>query len=146
MKVRDLMTSQPATLSPDDSCAQAATRMREEDCGSLPIVLDGRLVGIVTDRDIVIRAVAAGRDPKTTKVSEVMSADPVTVMPETSVDEASDLMAEFQVRRLPVVEDGRLVGILVTAQLARGERPKAVGETIKDISEPASGRGSHARG
>ena len=146
MNVRDLMTSEPATVGPDDVIAQAATRMREEDCGSLPVVQDARLVGIITDRDIAIGCVAAGKDPKTAKVSEIMSADPITVTPETDADEASRLMAEFQVRRLPVVEDGRLLGIVVTAQLARRENAKTTGATIKEISEPASGRASHARG
>ena len=146
MKVRDLMTSDPATVRPEDACARAATLMREEDCGSLPVTKDARLVGIVTDRDIVIRAVAAGRDPKTTPVSEVMSADPITIAPDTDADEAAKTMAEFQVRRLPVVEDGRLLGIVVTAQLARRESKGEMGETIKEISEPASGRASHARG
>ena len=146
MKVSDLMTSQPATVSPDDPCAKAATLMREEDCGAIPVVKGGKLVGIVTDRDITIRAVADGRDPKTTKVSEVMSADPVTVTPDTDADEARRVMAEHQVRRLPVVDDGRLLGIVVTAQLARRESSEEVGETIKEISEPASGRGSHGRG
>ena len=146
MKVRDLMTTEPATVGPDDPCAQAATLMREEDCGSIPVVRDGTLVGIVTDRDITIRAVAAGRDPRSTPVSEVMSADPITTTPDTKAEEASRLMAEFQVRRLPVVEDGRLCGILVTAQVARSEKRAQVGETIKEISEPASGRASHARG
>ncbi len=146
MKVRDLMTSSPATVGPDEPCAQAATLMREEDCGSIPVVRDGKLVGIVTDRDITIRAVAAGKDPRSTPVSEVMSADPVTVTPDTEANDAARLMAEFQVRRLPVVEDGRLCGILVTAQLARRESKGEVGETIREISEPASGRASHARG
>jgi CBS domain-containing protein len=146
MKVKDLMTSEPATVGPDDPCARAATLMREEDCGSIPVVRDGALVGIVTDRDITIRAVAAGKDPRTTPVSEVMSADPVTIAPDSDAEEASRLMAEFQVRRLPVVADGRLLGILVTAQLARRESDDQVGETIKEISEPASGRASHARG
>lgn len=146
MKVRDLMTSDPACCRPDDPCAEAATLMREEDCGSIPVVEDGRLVGIVTDRDITIRCVAAGRDAKTTKVSEVMSADPITVTPDTSSDDAARLMAERQVRRLPVVDDGRLVGLIVTAQLARREQASQVGETMKEISEPASGRASHARG
>ncbi|HEU5288818.1 MAG TPA: CBS domain-containing protein [Candidatus Limnocylindria bacterium] len=146
MKVKDLMTSEPATVGPDDPCARAATLMREEDCGSIPVVRDGALVGIVTDRDITIRAVAAGKDPRSTPVSEVMSADPVTVAPDADAEEASRLMAEFQVRRLPVVADGRLLGILVTAQLARRESDDQVGETIKEISEPASGRASHARG
>ena len=146
MKVKDLMTSGPATLGPDDSCSQAATLMREEDCGSIPVVKDAKLVGIVTDRDITIRCVAAGKDAKTTRIAEIMSADPVTVTPETDAEEASRMMAEFQVRRLPVAENGRLVGIIVTAQLARREKAKDVGETIKEISEPASGRASHARG
>jgi CBS domain-containing protein len=146
MKVSDLMTSQPATVGPDDPCAKAATLMREEDCGAIPVVKGGKLIGIVTDRDITIRAVAEGRDPKTTKVSEVMSADPVTVTPDTDADEARRVMAEHQVRRLPVVDDGHLLGIVVTAQLARRESSKEVGETIKEISEPASGRASHARG
>jgi CBS domain-containing protein len=146
MKIKDLMTSDPATVGPDDPCAQAATLMREEDCGSIPVVRDGKLVGIVTDRDITIRAVAAGKDPRSTKVSEVMSADPVTIAPDGDVEEASRIMAEFQVRRLPVVDDGRLMGIVVTAQLARRESKGQVGETIKEISEPASGRASHARG
>ena len=146
MKVRDLMTSDPATVRPDDPCARAATLMREEDCGSIPVTQDARLVGIVTDRDITIRGVAMGRDPKTTPVSEVMSADPITVAPDVDADEAAKVMAEFQVRRLPVVEDGRLLGIVVTAQLARRESKSQVGETIKEISEPASGRASHARG
>ena len=146
MKVSELMTSQPATLGPDDTCAQAATLMREQDCGSIPVVKDGRLVGIVTDRDIVVRAVAKGGDPKTTKISQVMSADPVTIGPDADVGEASKVMADRQVRRLPVVENGRLVGLLVTAQVARRHDADDVGETIKDISEPASGRASHARG
>jgi len=146
MKVRDLMTSDPATVGPDDVVAQAATLMKDEDCGSLPVVKDARLVGIVTDRDITVRSVAAGADPKRQKISEVMSADPITVAPDSEADEAAKIMAEFQVRRLPVVEDGRLLGIVVTAQLARRESAGKMGSTIKEISEPASGRGSHARG
>jgi len=146
MKVKDLMTSDPATVGPDDSCAQAATLMREEDCGSIPVVRDGALVGIVTDRDITIRAVAEGRDAKRTPVSEVMSADPVTVTPDADVEDAERIMRDRQIRRLPVVQGGHLVGIIVTAQIARRDKPDHVGETIKEISEPASGRASHARG
>ena len=146
MKVKELMTQDPATLGPNATIGEAATLMKQEDCGSIPIVDDGRLVGIVTDRDIVVRAIAAGREPKRTRISEIMSADPITVRPDDSVDDAEQAMRERQVRRLPVVEDGRLVGIIVTAQLARNESERETGETIKDISEPASGRGSHARG
>lgn len=146
MNVSELMTREPACSRPEDFCSQAAMLMRQEDCGSIPVVEDGRLVGIVTDRDITIRCVATGHDPKTTLVSEVMSADPISVSPDASADEAAKIMADRQVRRLPVVEDGRLVGIVVTAQLARSEKATQVGETIKEISEPASGRASHARG
>jgi CBS domain-containing protein len=146
MKISEIMTRDPATVRPDSTLGEAATLMKQEDCGSLPVVDGARLVGIVTDRDIVVRAIAAGKDAKTTRVSDVMSADPVTVSPSDDVREAERSMRDSQVRRLPVVEDGRLVGILVTAQIARVEKEKSTGETIKDISEPSSGRASHARG
>ena len=146
MKVKDLMTSDPAKVGPDDVIAKAATLMKQEDCGAIPVVRDGMLIGIITDRDITIRGVAAGRDAKTTKVSEIMSADPITIGPDADIAEAATLMAKSQVRRLPVVDKGQLLGILVTAQLARREKTSQVGETIKEISEPASGRASHGRG
>ena len=149
MKARDLMTPEPAQVTPSDSLQRVSQLMAEHDCGCIPVVTaaDQRsLVGVVTDRDITIRAVAAGRDAKTTKVSEIMSADPMTVEPDADVDEAARIMAEAQVRRLPVVKDGQLMGIIVTAQMARREKPADLGETIKEISEPASGRASHGRG
>ena len=146
MKVKELMTSNPTVVKPEETVAQAATLMKQEDCGALPVLANGKLVGMITDRDIVIRAIAAGKDPKATKVSEVMTADPVTTSPDASDDDAEKLMAKSQVRRLPVVEDGKLVGILVTAQLARRGNTSELGETIRGISEPKSGRGSHARG
>ena len=147
MKVKDLMTTQPTVVKPEDMVSQAATLMKQEDCGAIPVVSkDGKLVGIVTDRDIVIRVVAAGKDARATPVSAVMSVDPVTLSADASADDAEKLMAEHQVRRLPVVADGRLVGLIVTAQLARREGAREVGETIKGISEAKSGKGSHARG
>lgn len=147
MKAKDVMTRDVATLGPSAPCAEAATLMRHEDCGSIPIVENGRLVGIVTDRDIVVRGIAAGKDARTAPVSEVMSADPVTIAPETDVKEAEEVMAQRQIRRLPVVEDGRLAGILVIGQIARRERDEErTGETLKEISQPRSGRASHARG
>jgi len=146
MKVSELMTSKPVTVKPDATCAEAATLMKQEDIESVPVVEDARLVGIVTDRDIVVRAIAAGRDPKTRRVSEIMSADPVTVSPDDDVAVAERVMAERQIRRLPVVKDGKLVGIVVTAQIARAEPARKTGEVMRDISAPASSRGSHARG
>jgi CBS domain-containing protein len=140
------MTSDPAKVGPDDVVAQAATLMKQEDCGAIPVVRDGMLIGIITDRDIAIRVVAEGRDAKTTKVSESMSADPITIAPDADITEAASVMASSQIRRLPVVENGQLLGIIVTAQLARREKASDTGETIKEISEPASGRASHGRG
>jgi CBS domain-containing protein len=146
MKVRELMTKQPTTVEPNATLGEVATLMKQEDCGSIPVVEAGRLVGIVTDRDIVIRGVAAGVDPKTQRVSKVMSSDPVTIGADDDIDEAEKKMADRQIRRLPVVEGGKLVGIIVTAQIARAGNERKVGETLKEISEPTSGRGSHARG
>lgn len=147
MKVKDLMTPNQTVVRPEDTASRAATLMKQEDCGAIPVVSDaGKLVGIVTDRDIVVRAVAAGKDPRTTPVSAVMSADPITLSPDADADDAEKTMAERQVRRLPVVADGHLVGILVTAHLARRANARDIGETIKGISEPMSGRGSHPRG
>jgi CBS domain-containing protein len=146
MKVRELMTGDPSSVESNATLGQVATLMKQEDCGSIPVVEGARLVGIVTDRDIVIRAVAAGKDPKTLRVSEVMSANPVTVGPDDDIKQAEKVMADRQIRRLPVVDKGALVGILVTAQIARAENERATGETLKEISAPANGRGSHARG
>ncbi len=147
MKVKDLMTPRPTVIRPEDTASQVATLMKQEDCGAIPVVSeDGKLVGIVTDRDIVLRVIAAGKDARSTPVSAVMSADPITLSPDADADEAEKLMADRQVRRLPVVENGKLVGILVTAHLARRSDVRDVGETIKGISEQKSGRGSHARG
>ncbi len=147
MKVEELMTRDVATVTPESPLAQAATLMRQEDCGSLPVIRDGRLVGIVTDRDIVVRGIAAGKDPKQDAVSAVMSADPVTIPPDADVGDAERLMADRQIRRLPVARDGRLEGILVIGQIARKERNKSkTGDALKEISQPREGRASHARG
>ncbi|MBI4345976.1 MAG: CBS domain-containing protein [Elusimicrobia bacterium] len=137
MKVKDVMTREPATLKPDATCGEAATLMRQEDCGSIPIAEDGRLLGIVTDRDIVVRCLADGKDPRAISVREVMTADPVTIGQDEDVKDAERIMADRQVRRLPVCDDGRLAGIVVIGQLARRERnEERIGETLKEISEP----------
>ena len=146
MKVRELMTKQPTTVEPGATLGEVATLMKQEDCGSIPVVEGGRLVGIVTDRDIVVRGVAAGVDTKKQRVSKVMSSDPVTVGPDDDVMDAEKKMADRQIRRLPVVEGGKLVGLIVTAQIARAGNERKVGETLKEISQSRSGRGSHASG
>jgi CBS domain-containing protein len=136
--VRDVMTPGVRSVSPSQSLAEAAEVMKGEDVGSVPVVEEGRLAGIVTDRDIVIRAVADRRDPQTVKVDEVASRDLVTVEPEQDLDEALALMARHQVRRLPVVERGQLVGMLAQADIALEAKEKKVGETVEQISQPTS--------
>jgi CBS domain-containing protein len=140
------MTREPSTVGPGATLGEVATLMKQQDCGSIPVVEDGRLVGIVTDRDIVVRCIAAGKDPKTQRVSEVMSADPVVIGPDEDITAAEKVMADRQIRRLPVIEHARLVGIIVTAQIARSGSERRTGETLKAISELTSDRGSHARG
>lgn len=146
MKVSEIMTREPSSLTPDATLGEAATLMKQQDCGSIPVVDGGRLIGIVTDRDIVVRVVASGRDPKTVRVSEAMTADPVTIGADSDIDEAQRVMADRQIRRLPVVEDGRLVGLLVLGQLARRDDAQDVGETLKSVSGRRTGLGSHGRG
>ena len=136
--VRDVMTPGVRTVSPSQSLAEAAEVMKGEDVGSVPVVEEGRLAGIVTDRDIVTRAVAERRDPQTVKVDEVASRQLVTVEPEQDLDEALALMARHQVRRLPVVEAGQLVGMLAQADVALEAKEKKVGETVEEISKPTS--------
>jgi CBS domain-containing protein len=140
------MTREPTTVEPSATLGEVATLMKQHDCGSIPVVDGGRLVGIVTDRDLVIRGIAAGTDAKAQRVSKVMSADPVTIGPDEDISAAEKLMADRQIRRLPVVEKGKLVGIIVTAQIARAGNERAVGATLKEISESRSARGSHASG
>jgi CBS domain-containing protein len=136
--VRDVMTPGVRTVSPSQSLGEAAAVMRQEDVGSVPVVQEGRLAGILTDRDIVTRAVAERRDPQAVTVDEVASRELVTVEPEQDLDEALALMARHQVRRLPVVEEGRLVGILAQADVALEAEEKKVGETVEEISKPTS--------
>ena len=136
--VREAMTPGVRTVSPSQSLAEAAALMKSEDVGSVPVVEEGRLAGILTDRDIVIRAVAERRDPQTVKVDEIASGELVTVEPEQDLDEALTLMARHQVRRLPVVEEGRLVGMLAQADVALEAKEKKVGETVEEISKPTS--------
>jgi CBS domain-containing protein len=136
--VRDVMTLGVRTVEPSQSLAEAAEIMKGEDVGSVPVVEDGRLVGIVTDRDIVIRAVAEGRDPQAVRVDEIASRDVVTVEAEQDLDDALALMARHQVRRLPVVKQERLVGMLAQADVALEAKEKKVGETVEEISKPTS--------
>ena len=132
--VKDVMTPNPRTVTPETSVDQAAKLMTSEDVGPLPVVEGGELVGIVTDRDLVIRVIAEGRDPGSTLVGEVCSSKPVTVSPDDDVSQALTLLAQHQVRRLPVAEGDQIVGIVAQADIAREESHQAVGEVVEDIS------------
>jgi CBS domain-containing protein len=136
--VRDAMTANPRTATPAQSLAEAAQIMQSEDVGSVPVVEDGRLVGVLTDRDIAIRAVAESVDVQTLNVGDVASREPVTVEPGQDLDEALALMARHQVRRLPVVDDGQLVGILAQADVAIEVKEKKAGEVLEEISKRGS--------
>jgi CBS domain-containing protein len=138
-KVSEAMTPGVQSVTLTQSLADAAEIMKQNDVGSLPVVDDDRrLVGILTDRDIVLRAVAERVDPQSAKVGDVVSRDLVTVEPEQDLDEALLLMAQHQVRRLPVVEQDRLVGMLAQADAAIDAKEKKVGETVEQISQPTS--------
>ena len=132
--IQDAMTSAPKTVEPNTTVEEAARTMGSENVGSLPIVDGDRLVGVVTDRDLAIRVLAEGKDGGTT-VGEIASKDVVTIDPQQGLEEAARLMAEHQLRRLPVVEeDGKLVGILAQADLAKLGHDSLTGETVQQIS------------
>jgi CBS domain-containing protein len=135
-KIRDVMTPNPRTIEPSTPIAEAARLMRDEDVGPLPIVEGQRIVGILTDRDIVVRAIAEGKDPQSTTAGDVASKQLVTVDPEQRLDEAARLMAKHQVRRLPVCdEDGRLAGIVAQADVAIAASDEATGRVVEEISK-----------
>ena len=137
--IRGVMTSNPRTVEADKPVADAAKLMRDEDVGLAPVVEGDRLVGTLTDRDIAIRVVAEGKDPASTTVREVASTEVVTVKPEQDLDEALRLMAEHQVRRVPVVEeDGRLIGVVAQADVARQSDEQQTGELVGEISQESS--------
>jgi len=134
-KIRDVMTPSPRTVESSAPVQEAAKIMRDEDVGAIPIVENGSLVGIVTDRDIALNVVAEGKEIST-PVSQIAAGDLVTVDPDQSLDEALRLMAQHKVRRLPVVEeDGRPVGIIAQADIARQADDQKTGEVVEQISQ-----------
>jgi CBS domain-containing protein len=134
--IRDVMTSNPCTIDADKSVAYAAKMMQQEDVGLAPIVEGDKLVGMLTDRDIATRVAAQGRDPDQVKVRDVASKQLVTIDPQQDLSDALRMMARYQVRRLPVVqEDGRLVGVVAQADIAREADDRATGRLVEEISE-----------
>ena len=139
MELREIMTRDVEVVSGDASLKEAAVKMKNLDVGAIPVCDGDQLRGMLSDRDITIRATAAGRDPTKTKVAEIMSTDIAYCLEDQEVDEAVSLMEVRQIRRLPVLnQDKRLVGIISLGDIAvhTGDRDLA-GETLQEISEPA---------
>ncbi|WHX47566.1 CBS domain-containing protein [Paenibacillus woosongensis] len=134
-KVKDIMTDQVVTVSPKDNIYEVAVKMKNNDTGFIPVVENGdRLIGVITDRDLVIRAIAE-KHPGSTAVETVMTRGIRCASPDTPVDEAADMMAEQQIRRLPVTEGERLIGIVSLGDMAvRNNFADEAGDALSDIS------------
>ena len=145
MKVREVMTTGVETLTPETDVVMVARKMKDLNVGSIPVVEGERLIGIITDRDIVTRVVAEGKHPQSEQARNCLTPDPTTIAPDADVQEASELMAREQIRRLPVVEGGRLVGFLSIGDLAvDAGKDKLVGDALEKISEPSEPRSNQA--
>jgi CBS domain-containing protein len=129
--IREVMTADPRTVESSASVVDAARQMAEGDVGAVLVTEQGRASGIVTDRDIAVRAVAEGRDPQATKVSEICTRDPATLTVDQSVEDAIRIVREQNVRRIPVVQDGRPAGIVSIGDLAM---QRDMGPALADIS------------
>ncbi len=134
--VAEVMTANPRTVSRQDSVVAVARIMLEEDVGSVPVAEDGYLLGIVTDRDIVLRVVAAGRDSQTVPVGEIATPEPHYAVPDESIDEAFERMSVWRVRRLPVVDGDQVVGMLAQADVVHELKDKKAGQLVDEISRP----------
>ncbi len=145
MKIKDIMTTSVEMVSPDDTLQDAAKKMRIEDCGSLPVGKDDRLVGIITDRDIVTRAVARGLDPDDACVGDVMTVDIKYVYEDESLDELANSMAALQIKRLPVLNrQKRLVGIVSLSDMATAKDAAHDAEiALSGISRPWGNTTAH---
>lgn len=136
----EVMTSTPVCCLPNDDVVSAAKKMKRFDIGSIPIIeteKDKKLVGILTDRDLALKIVAEGRDPKSIKIEEVMTINVMACRTDDNLQKALDIMADSQLRRIPVVDsDNRIIGIIAQADVAtRLDQPEKTGAMVKDISQ-----------
>jgi len=140
MKVKDIMTKDPAVCMPDTSLRDVAMLMVDRDCGEIPVVESSetpRLVGVVTDRDIVVRAVARGMSPLEMTAADVMTSPALTVTPDTRVEECAEALADRRVRRMPVIDDdGVCQGIVSQADIAQHAPGKVTAKVVRTVSEP----------
>jgi CBS domain-containing protein len=132
---RDLMTPSPDFVDGSTTVLDVAKMLAAGDYGALPVCDGDRLTGMITDRDIVVKVLAAGKDPASTTVSELGTFEVVTIGADDSVEQAMQTMSKHQVRRLPVIDGTTLVGMLAQADLARSGDDKGVGQTVEDISQ-----------
>ncbi len=136
MEVRRIMTADPVSVELDTTLEEIAALMKEQDIGAVPVVEEGELCGIVTDRDIVVRCIAAGQDPTECTAEDVMSTEIQSLGPDSSVDEVARLMGDLQIRRLPIVEKNRLVGMVSLGDLAvKSKDDDLSGDTLEDVSK-----------
>ncbi len=138
MKIKDIMTENVAYTNPDATIVEAAQLMQKHNVGSIPVCDENGVKGIITDRDIVVRNVAHGTDPRTLKVRDVMTSQVRAATPDMDAEEVSMMMAENQVRRIPVVDDNKLVGIVALGDIANDSRfEMEASEALTEISRPS---------
>ena len=138
MKIKDIMTKDISYVNPSSTVVEAAQLMQKHNIGSIPVCDQTGVIGIVTDRDIVVRNVAHGKTPQSTIVKDVMTSAVTTVTPDTDVNVASKIMSQNQIRRLPVVENNKLVGVVALGDLAVDNRLNIeASKALSDISVPA---------
>lgn len=143
MKIRELMTPDPVCCTPEDSAQKVAKILRDQDIGSVPVVMDQssrKLLGMITDRDLCCSIVAEGLDPANTKIDRLFSLNPVTCREGENINNCEQLMQEHQIRRIPIVDgEERCIGIVTQADLALKESAEKVSKTVAEISKPVPG-------
>jgi len=140
MKVRDVMTRSIVTVSPDASIKEVAELMQKHNVGAIPVVDQNGLKGIVTDRDLVVRNIASGKDPFSTPVKEVMTSQVTAVTPDEDISSVTKIMASRQIRRLPVVDNQQVIGMISLGDIATTGRPELTmeaSEALSEISKPS---------
>ncbi|HKR59184.1 MAG TPA: CBS domain-containing protein [Pyrinomonadaceae bacterium] len=139
MKVKDVMTADPACCSPDTNLKEVAQLMVKHDCGEIPVVKNKKPVGVITDRDIVVRTIAKGTNPLDLTAADSMTKPCVTVTPETSIEECGKILETNKIRRVPVIDtDGTCCGIVALADIALRATPAVTSEVVKEVSEPGA--------
>lgn len=139
MKVKEIMTKDVASVNPDDTVESATQLMSQYNVGSIPVCRNQQIVGIITDRDVAIRSAAQGENMKNQKISDIMTTNPVVCDSNTDIKDAARIMSERQIRRLPIVENNALIGIVSLGDIAVDEKGhNEAGEALSSISEPST--------